>query len=109
MKAREAERSDFGTPFMMVLTLILVILAVRANLSLLNSLYMILAGIGLQIATNVIGLGLWGPAMARWKYAMFLMWSVQPVVLFAISLYMAGVFTLLIQLCRWGFSSLVGG
>ena len=104
----EDRLANWATAFSMLLALVLVIIAVRADVSLLMALLMLLVGLALQGGSNLLGLAVAKPALQRKPWAIFVMRFLWPLVPVALSLYMAGVFTLIIQGCRAGFSSLSG-
>jgi hypothetical protein len=92
----------------MLLAVVLVVIAIRANVSCLTALWVLLGGLALQGGSNLIGLAVAKPALQRKPWAVFVIRRLWPVVPVAISLYIAAVFTLIIQGCRAGCSRFTG-
>jgi hypothetical protein len=96
----ENQQIDSATYFSMSLSLILVIVAVWKNISWQMTLGMLLSGLALQAASNLICIPLLKPAVKGKSWAIWAIQILKPVVLIALSIYFAGAITLIIQLIR---------
>lgn len=92
----------------MLFAVMLVIIALRADVSWLAALWMLLGGFALHGGSNLLCLAVAKPALQRKPWAVFVIRCLWPLVPVAISLYMAGGVTLIIQGCRAGLSGLFG-
>ena len=108
MIPEQNQRANRATCFSMLLSAAFVVLAVSMNLSWKDAILMILGGLLLQGCSNLICIPLVKPALERKHWATAIIKLMQPVVPIAMAIYMAGVFTLIIQLSRIGISKILG-
>ncbi|GEM_PF-4231710 len=96
--------ADKATAISMLFSIIFTIVAFRLNFGWLNSLYMVLIGMGSYILSNLIALVLLRPVRDRKIWALLVMELFYHLLPFSVALYFAGIFVLITKAVIAAFS-----